>query len=292
MNTGMIYDAVSGVDQQFVSAADDTDAVRLSFKRNRARKAKIIGSVVCCAALALTAGWIGSRNWFGKTPSVMQDNTTVADSHTTEPKETAFNGTAADDAQNAETDVTSTADTTAFEEEPSALNSVRVPTVPSANHETPFSDGAHGPCQREGDPPVAYRTLVESYGDMEPVKYPWIGPGDHTISKALGDAIAAYGNDNVTYRLRLTAYYEPLADMTPDAQRAFYLAEADRFRQAVDDLSDKAVFVVESFKDDNTGEEIVTFGAHLYDPSFLDSFPDSPDFGYLIELFGEKSCVK
>ena len=88
MNTENIYDAVSGVDQQFVSAADDTDAIRLSFKKNRARKTKIIGSVVCCAALVLAAGWISSQNWFGKTPSVMPNETANAGSHLTAPTQT------------------------------------------------------------------------------------------------------------------------------------------------------------------------------------------------------------
>ena len=88
MNTENIYDAVSGVDQQFVSAADDTDAIRLSFKKNRARKTKIIGSVVCCAALVLAAGWISSQNWLSKTPSVMPNETTNAGSHLTTPTQT------------------------------------------------------------------------------------------------------------------------------------------------------------------------------------------------------------
>ena len=88
MNTENIYDAVSGVDQQFVSAADDTNAIRLSFKKNRARKTKIIGSVVCCAALVLATGWISSQNWLSKTPSVMPNETTNAGSHLTAPTQT------------------------------------------------------------------------------------------------------------------------------------------------------------------------------------------------------------
>ena len=88
MNTENIYDAVSGVDQQFVSAADDTDAIRLSFKKNRARKTKIIGSVVCCAVLVLAAGWASFQNRFGKTPSVFLNDPTTADHLPTEPNET------------------------------------------------------------------------------------------------------------------------------------------------------------------------------------------------------------
>ena len=279
MNNDIIYDAFSGVREEYLSAADDINAIRLSFRKNRARTVRMIGTVCACVVLVLAAGWISSQSWFGKTPALTPDNTSIADQQIT--------GEPASQPTEAQPGVIPQADTTADYEEPSAINGVMIPTNPSADNEDPSANVAHGPFQREGDPPIQYRTLVESYGDMQPVKYPWIGPGDHTISKALGDAIAAYGNDNVTYRLRLTAYYEPLGGMTPDEQRAFYQAEADRFG-----LSDKVVFVIESFKDDHTGEEVVTFSAHLYDPSFLDSFPDNPDFGYLIELFGEPSCVK
>ena len=292
MNTANIYDAISGFDEKYVAAADDAEAMRRSFRKKRARNVKIVGTVCACAALILAAGWLGAQGRFGKTPAVTPDNTTVADRHTTEPNGNASGENAAMYSQNAENGVTPPTDSTASAKEPSAVNGVMIPTVPSGENEDPSADAAHGPFQREGDPPIQYRNLVETYGDMQPVKYPWIGPGDHIISKALGDAINAYGNDNVTYRLRLTAYYEPLSKMTPDEQRAFYLAEADRFAAADENLPDKAVFVVESFKDDNTGEETVTFSAQVYDPAFLDSFPDHPDFGYLIELFGEKSSVK
>ena len=78
MNNDIIYDAFSGVREEYLSAADNADAIRHSFKRNRARKTKIIGSVVCCAALVLAAGWIGSQNWFQKTPAVLPGNTTIA----------------------------------------------------------------------------------------------------------------------------------------------------------------------------------------------------------------------
>ena len=306
MNTENIYDAVSGVDKKFVSAADDTDTIRLSFKRNRARKTKIIGSVVCCTVLVLAAGWISSQNWFGKTPSVTPNEATNAGAHLTDPTQTEPTETQPGNIPPAMASTQGSEDRqpTDVGEQPSAVDNgtdmpapggeidpqgavngaVMTPDIPTS---ASSQNEGNGPFQREGDPPIQYRTLVESYGEAKSVKYPWIGPGDHLISKALGDAITEYGNNNVTYRLRLTVCYEPLSKMTPDEQRAFYQAEADRFG-----LSDKVVFIIESFKDDHTGEEAVTFSAHLYDPSFLDTFPDNPDFGYLIELFGEESCVK
>lgn len=291
MNTENIYDAVSGVDQQFVSAADDTDAIRLSFKKNRVRKTKIIGSVVCCAALVLAAGWISLQNWLSKTPSVMPDGTTSAGPQLADPTQSSEESESATVGEQPSTidngtEIPASGDETDLQ---NIVNgAVMTPEIPtSIPQETSSQNVGNGPMQREGDPPIQYRTLVESYGEAKSVKYPWIGPGDHLISKALGDAITEYGNNNVTYRLRLTVCYEPLSKMTPDEQRAFYQAEADRFG-----LSDKVVFIIESFKDDHTGEEVVTFSAHLYDPSFLEEFPDNSNFGYLIELFGEDGHIK
>ncbi len=287
MNTANIYDAISGFDEKYVSAADDTDAIRSSFRKNRARTVKITGTVCACAAVVIAAVWIGSQSRFGKTPEATPKSTTIANPNTTAQQGNDPGDNAATDSQHAGNSLMPTEDTTVYDEKPSDINGVIIPSDTSLYNEDFSGNAANGPFQREDDPPIQYRTLVESYGDMEPVKYRWIGPGDHVISKALSEAISEYSDDNVTYRLRLTAYYEPLGRMSPDEQRAFYQAEADRFG-----LSDKVVFVIESFKDDNTGEEVVTFSAHLYDPSFLDSFPDNPDFGYLIELFGEPSCVK
>ncbi len=88
MNNDVIYDAFSGINEEYLSVADNTDAIRHSFKKNRAKKTKIIGSVVCCAVLVIAAGWISSQNWFGKTPSVMPNETTNAGSHLTTPTQT------------------------------------------------------------------------------------------------------------------------------------------------------------------------------------------------------------
>ncbi len=286
MNNDVIYDAVSGVDEVYLSAADNADAVRNSFKKNRARKTKIIGSVVCCAALVLAAGWISTQNWFGKTPSVMPEETANAGAQPADPAQSSEDRqpTAAEEHPVAP-DIG--AETPASDGETDAQTAengaVMAPEIPASfSQEASSQSEGNGPIRRAGDPPIQYRTLVETYGDAAPEEYGWIGPGEHVISKALAGAIAEYGADNVTYRLRLTVYYEPLGKMTPDEQRAFYQAEADRFG-----LSDKAIFVIESFKNDRTGEETVTFSAHLYDPSFLEEFPDNPGFGYLIELFGE-----
>ena len=137
------------------------------------------------------------------------------------------------------------------------------------------------------DPMPVYRTLVESYGDFGPQKYMQPTPGTVTVSPALAAAAAEYGSDNVTYRLRITVVTPGLDRMTPEEQRAFYLAEADRMRDW-----DKINFTVETLENHNTGEEVVTFGALMYDPAFLETFPARADCGYLIELYNEVSEIK
>ena len=137
MNTENIYDAVSGVDQQFVSAADDTDAIRLSFKKNRARKTKIIGSVVCCAALVLAAGWISSQNRFGKTPSVMPNETSNAGSHLTAPTQTEPTETQSGNIPPATDSTQSTEDRqTTIGEQPSTSDKETEVPASSADNET------------------------------------------------------------------------------------------------------------------------------------------------------------
>ena len=83
MNNKVIYDAVSGVSEEYLSAADDTDAIRRSFQKDRSRRTKIIGTVCACAVLVLAAGWISSQGWFGKTPAVLPGDTNISDQQIT-----------------------------------------------------------------------------------------------------------------------------------------------------------------------------------------------------------------
>ena len=89
MRTENIYDAISGFDEEYVSASDNNDAIRLSFRKNRARKIKMIGTVCTCAVVVMVSGWIGSQGWFGKKPPVEQnpfvpqESTSVSDDQTT-----------------------------------------------------------------------------------------------------------------------------------------------------------------------------------------------------------------
>ena len=87
MNTETLYDAVSGMDESYLAAAADTEAIRRSYKRNRARKLKTAGAV-CCAALVIAAAWIGGKNLFGKIPTVTPGSPTAQTDETGEPGET------------------------------------------------------------------------------------------------------------------------------------------------------------------------------------------------------------
>ena len=125
----------------------------------------------------------------------------------------------------------------------------------------------------------------------DPIKYPCPEPGRHTITLPLSQAVAANaGNENAYYFLRFEVMNDALSAMTPQEQEAFYLAEADRMKAA--GAGDKIDFSVETFEDKNTGETVVTFAGLLRDPSFLDAFPDNPDYGYFIALHDENACVK
>lgn len=88
MRTENIYDAISGFDEEYVFASDNNDAIRLSFRKNRARKIRMIGTVCTCAVVVMVSGWIGSQGWFGKKPPVErntfvpQESTSVSDDQT------------------------------------------------------------------------------------------------------------------------------------------------------------------------------------------------------------------
>ena len=90
MNTSAIYDAISGFEEAYVSAAENTDAIRQSFHKHRTRQIQMIGTVCACAAVMLAAGWIGSQGWFGKRPPVTpggfvtRESTSVSDDSITE----------------------------------------------------------------------------------------------------------------------------------------------------------------------------------------------------------------
>lgn len=73
MKIANIYDAVSGLDEKYVLDAENSEAVRLSFRKNRARKIKMIRTVSACAAVVIATGLIASQGWLGKKLPVRSD---------------------------------------------------------------------------------------------------------------------------------------------------------------------------------------------------------------------------
>ncbi|MBQ3602837.1 MAG: hypothetical protein IJA02_03255 [Clostridia bacterium] len=87
MNTNTIYDAVSGFDEKYILAADNTDAISLSFRKHKNHKLKVVETLCACAALVIATGWISSQSWFGKNPVIAQSTTAVSNNTTqTDPQ--------------------------------------------------------------------------------------------------------------------------------------------------------------------------------------------------------------
>ena len=135
-------------------------------------------------------------------------------------------------------------------------------------------------------PELKMLTLIRTPETPYTGKYYPPDRGQHVVTYPLRDAIRAHeGEEDVSYYLRLEALSVFSDTTTPQQQEAFYLQESERMRD------DRVVFSVETFRDAD-GAERVTFSAVLYDPSFLDDFPDNPDCAYFISLYDEESCIK
>lgn len=165
---------------------------------------------------------------------------------------------------------------------------VNRPIDPAFTPAMPYRENPDGPLAAQTLP---YLIRGEETVAADPVKYPCPEPGRHVVTLPLSQALAAHaGDENAYYFLRFEVMNDALSAMTPQEQQAFYLAEADRMKAA--GAGDRIDFSVETFEDKNTGETTVTFAGLLRDPSFLDSFPDHPDYGYFIALHDENACVK
>lgn len=82
MNTNTIYDAISGFDEKYILAADNTDAISLSFRKHKDCKVKTVETLCFCAALLIATGWISSQSWFGKKPFITQTTFAVMENAT------------------------------------------------------------------------------------------------------------------------------------------------------------------------------------------------------------------
>ena len=138
----------------------------------------------------------------------------------------------------------------------------------------------------ETAPPMP--TLIRSYPGYAPVKYD--APiGSYILSPALSAAIEKYGDDPmVHYYVKITVI-DPNAgtSRTWDEWEALYMREIERMRAS--DVNGEFSILRTNQWDETTAVE---FALYLRDPAFLENFPASPDYGYIIELFDEQSAVK
>ena len=133
------------------------------------------------------------------------------------------------------------------------------------------------------DTTVHLRPLIRAPESQSVEKYMAPRPGQHIVTYPLGDAIRAHAGEDVTYYIRFQAISHET--MTAKELEAFYRKESERMSD------DRVGMTVEVFTDAD-GKAQVTFSALMWDPSFLDDFPDNPDCGYFISLYDEESCVK
>ena len=140
---------------------------------------------------------------------------------------------------------------------------------------------------RPGETAPPMPTLIRSYPGYEPVKY-YAPIGSYILSPALSAAIEKYGSDPmIHYYLRITVIDPDAPSRTWDEWEALYMREIERMRAS--DVNGEFSILRTNQWDETTAVE---FALYLRDPAFLENFPASPDYGYIIELFDEQSAVK
>lgn len=128
------------------------------------------------------------------------------------------------------------------------------------------------------------RTLIRAPETQTVEKYKAPVAGQHIVTYPLQDVIRTHAGEDVTYCIRFHVLMD-YSQMTANELEAFYQKESERMRD------DRVGMTVEVFTDAD-GKKQVTFCALMWDPSFLDDFPDNPDYGYIISLYDEESCIK
>ncbi len=152
--------------------------------------------------------------------------------------------------------------------------------IPSAGHAFLYSLGPG-----ETAPPMP--TLIRSYPGYEPVKY-YAPKGSWVLSPALSAAIEKYGSDPmIHYYLRITVIDPDAPSRTWDEWEALYMRESERMWTP--DVNGEFTILRSKVWEETTAVE---FALYLRNPAFLEHFPASPDYGYIIELFDEQSAVK
>lgn len=152
--------------------------------------------------------------------------------------------------------------------------------IPSAGHAFLYNLGPG-----ETAPPMP--TLIRSYPGYEPVKY-YVQKGSWVLSPALSAAIEKYGDDPmVHYYLRISVIDPDAPQRTFDEWEALYQREIERMWTP--EVNGEFSILRSKVWDDTTAVELALY---LRDPAFLENFPASPDYGYIIELFDEQTGVK
>ena len=137
----------------------------------------------------------------------------------------------------------------------------------------------------ETAPPMP--TLIRSYEGCEPVKY-YAEKGSYVLSPALSAAIEKYGSDPmVHYYLKITVIDPDAPSRTWDEWEALYMREIERIWTP--EVNGEFSVLRSKLWDETTAVELALY---LRDPAFLENFPVSPDYGYVIELFDEQSSIK
>ena len=273
---------------------------RLQSEKSKPKRAPVWRVLPAAAALLIAVGagvilWHAGANLPTVTP-VIPEPTIAA----TEANESA--APTADQSETAANDI-SAPPTEPFNEEPAAepfteepVSEINPPMQQgSANEATegnPTNDATAEPVGnlwmlRPGETAPPMPTLIRSYPGYEPVKY-YAPTGSWVLSPALSAAIEKYGSDPmIHYYLRITVIDPDAPSRTWDEWEALYQRESERMRTS--DLNGEFHILRSTVWDETTAVE---FALYLRDPAFLEHFPASPDYGYVIELFDEQSAVK
>lgn len=266
--------------------------------KKRAPLARVLPAAAVIA-VAVGAGlllWKGSMNPPAVTPPApVTQASETADAQTTIPQETR--GAQAEPAQSEnETPALNENATSAQSgtEEP-GTEAARPVSQGSANDETEQGTESFHP---EGNAGFMYNlgpgetappmpTLIRSFEGYEPVKY-YAEKGSYVLSPALSAAIEKYGSDPmVHYYLKITVIDPDAPSRTWDEWEALYNQEIERMWTP--EVNGEFSILRSKVWETTTAVE---FAMYLRDPAFLENFPASPDYGYIIELFDEQSSIK
>ena len=283
------------------AAAKRAMTERLLAARNKQKRTTVWRVLPAAAALLIAVGagvilWHGAANPPAVTPDAAEP--TVA-----APTEAGETAATVNEQTETEAAVTPAPPTEPFNEEPAAEPFTEEPAseinppmqqgsasdntketvsgwIPSAGHAFLYNLGPG-----ETAPPMP--TLIRSYPGYEPVKY-YAPTGSYVLSPALSAAIEKYGSDPmIHYYLRITVIDPDAPSRTWDEWEALYMREIERMWTP--DVNGEFTILRSKVWEETTAVE---FALYLRDPAFLEHFPASPDYGYIIELFDEQSSVK